>query len=179
MISLPFPSFDPPPETSPKEDAAYQKGYNDGVLAGKKEMGLYIPIITDALRNLVPYQEAYKQSLNTYMVDALQHILASLVVPLPVASEIVKARATELFSQLEASPTLNITVADPQSLKGHVPEFVTLNADPAMASTDINLTWGVNQVTASSSQSNLHEQLAAWLAETLELITTHQEEPIS
>lgn len=179
MTTLPFPSFDPAPEVSPKEEAAYQKGHNDGMAAGRQAMGLYIPIITDALRDLTPYQEAYRKHLNAHMVEALEHILCALVMPLPVAKEIVKARAAELFSQLDTAPTLNITVADPQALKGQMPEFVTLNADPTMATTDMTLVWGTNQVTATSNQANLHERLTAWLAETLELITTQKEEAVS
>jgi hypothetical protein len=179
MTTLPFPSFDPPPEVTPKEAAAYQKGYDEGMAAGRQAMGLYIPILAEALRDLTPYQESYRKKLNEHMVSSLEIILRSLVIPLPVAGELVRARATELTTQLDKTPSLHITVADPQALKGHIPEFVTLNANNDMAPTDVHIAWGDDQATATSHQEELQNRLTSWLAETLELITTQQEESAS
>lgn len=171
-----FQSFDPPPEVSIKEEAAYQKGYREGVDAGRQAMGLYIPIVAEALRDLTPYKEAYRKRLNAHMIDVLQQLLGCLVMPLSVATELTKARAVELFQHLDTSPTLKVKAANPEALKGCLPDFVVLEADTSMASTDVSLIWGDNQAEVAAHQEELQKRLVSWLAETLELITLNKEE---
>ena len=102
-----------------------------------------------------------------------------MVMPLPVAEELTRTRAAELIAQLEKTLLLHITVANPQALEGKVPDFVTLSADPSMAPTDIRIVWGEAAAQIEASQAELHKRITVWLADTLELITTHKEEAAS
>ena len=169
MTHNPFPSFDPLPPAPLEEQDSYKAGYQAGFESGKEAMGLYIPHIIDAVEKLTGQQADYQKKLRRTLTSIIESLVQNLVMPLPIQTAICKERAQELVKKVPLSSNITVSAHNIDALSSHVSSSVTLKQDESLPPTDVIVSWGENQVYATSEQEELNKRLIKWFEETIEL----------